>query len=211
MRRPSRRAGTDGRDLLGPAGWIFADVLLALAVVFLATQPGEALPSPDGPTTTGSTSTTTASTTTTTVGTTTTTRPPGVDSRFVCFRVQADAALLTGPASPARDAHLAALEQQVADRLAQPDLKGRRAGIVLSFGVADQPATGRARAEAFNRDVLPRLPAAFQRPGGGSVANRAFWDGQAEPGAPDGSIAVNIYPIVDADHGPLDQEHESAC
>lgn len=98
-----------GSRVTGLVGWIFADTLLVLVVIFLATQTGGAVQKPVA--------------TSTAPPTTTTTKPPtrGVDSGFICFRVATNPALLTGPPSPQRDEHLTAITQQVADRLAQPD------------------------------------------------------------------------------------------
>ncbi|MEU5692305.1 hypothetical protein [Actinosynnema sp. NPDC020468] len=188
----SRRKRTrSGANLVGIVGWIFADTLLVLVVVFLATQTG------------GAVSVAPSSTTTTTPTTTTSTAPPGVDSVFVCFRVTADPALLVAPPSPQRDGALKAVEDQLTARLAQPDLAGRRAGIVLAFGVADQPQTGEARAAAFNTDVLPRLGRFAHRDDGGVVPSRAFWGGNPRPDKPDGAITVNVYPMIEGSYGPL--------
>ena len=97
------------------------------------------------------------------------------------------------------------------ERLSGPDLAGRRAGIVLTFGVADQPNDGRIRAEAFNRDILPRFDPAFRRADGGEVASRAFWDGRPTPEHPPGSISVNIYPIIESGQTPLAPEAQIDC
>ncbi len=186
-------AGSNGRgtQVTGLVGWIFADTLLVLVVIFLATQTGGAVQKPIA--------TSTAPTTTTT------TKPPtrGVDSGYVCFRVSTDPALLTGPPSPQRDEHLGAIERQVLDRLAQPDLKGRRAGVVLSFGVAEQPLAGADRANAFNTEILPRLGPFATRDDGGRVASRAFWGGNPKAGKPDGAITVNVYPLLEGGQEPL--------
>ncbi|KDN21858.1 hypothetical protein DV20_13085 [Amycolatopsis rifamycinica] len=172
-------------------GWIFADTLLVLVVIFLATQTGGAVQKPPAP---RATPTTTA-----------TPKPVtrGVDSGFVCFRVTTNPALLTGSPSPQRDEHLKAIERQVGDRLAQPDLKGRRAGVVLSFGVAEQPQVGVARANAFNAEILPRLGAFATRDDHGPVANRAFWGGNPKAGKSDGVITVNVYPLLETGQEPL--------
>jgi hypothetical protein len=204
MRIHTRQPGSrQDEGLWGLAGWVFADTLLALAVVFLATLPN-ALP-PDPPPADMSIETTSAAPTTEPE------RPPAVDSRFVCFRVGTDPVLLTGPSSPARDAQLNAIARQVADQLNGPNLAGRRAGIVLTFAVADLPGDGRTRAEAFNRDILPRFDPAFRRPDGGEVASRAFWDGRPTSDHPPGSISINIYPIIENGQAPLTPEAEIDC
>ncbi len=177
-------------QVTGLVGWIFADTLLVLVVIFLATQTGGAVQRPLAASTTPPT---------------TTTKPPtrGVDSGFFCFRVATNPVLLAGPSSPQRDEHLAAIGKQVADRLARPDLKGRRAGVVLSFGVAEQPLVGADRAKAFNAEILPRLGPFATRDDGGPVANRAFWGGSSKAGKPDGVITVNIYPLLEGGQEPL--------
>jgi len=128
--------------------------------------------------------------------------PPGVDSEYVCFRILVDPGLLMGPASPARDQHLLTVEQQIAARLGEQGLADGKAGIVLSFGVASEPLVGRSRADRFNDDLLPRFPT-FRRLDGKPVASRAFWDGAAPLAGEDGSIQVNVYPIIDDEHPPL--------
>jgi hypothetical protein len=200
-----KRRPHPGQDegLWGLAGWVFADSLLALAVVFLATLPN-ALP-PDPPPADAEITTTSAAPTTEPEP------PPAVDSRFVCFRVGTDPALLIAPPSPARDAQLDDIARQVGEQLNRPDLSGRRAGIVLTFGVADQPGDGRVRAEAFNRDILPRFDPAFRRPDGGEVASRAFWDGRPTSEHPPGSISVNIYPLIENGQRPLTPEAQTDC
>jgi hypothetical protein len=188
-----------GSQITGLVGWIFADTLLVLVVIFLATQTGGAVQKP--------LATSTAPTTPTT------TKPPtrGVDSGFICFRVVTDPVLLTGPPSPQRDRHLTAIEQQVADRLTQPDMKGRRAGVVLSFGVAEQPLAGADRAKAFNAAILPRLGPFATRDDGGPVANRAFWGGKPKAGEPDGAITVNVYPLLEGGQEPLSGPPKEDC
>ncbi|GAA1027135.1 hypothetical protein GCM10009557_07330 [Virgisporangium ochraceum] len=189
--------------LLGVIGWIFADMLLVLVVVFLATQTGGAVTIPPAAVASGSPTPTPSSPSPEAT--------PGVDSDFVCLRVDTDPALLTGGPSAARDAHLADIERQVRERVSQPDLAGRRAGIVLSFGIADLPDDGTKRAAAFNREILPRLPAVFRRADGGPVANRPFWGGRPRGDRRSGAIEVNIYPIIDATHGPLARPGAETC
>jgi hypothetical protein len=138
-------------------------------------------------------------------------RPPAVDSRFACFRVSTDPALLSGPPSLARDAQLDDIARQVDDHLRELELTGRRAGIVRTLGLADLPGDGRIQAEAFNRDILPRFDPTFRRPDGGEVASRAFWDGRPTPEHPPGSVSVNIYSIIENGQRPIAQEAEIDC
>jgi len=184
----------NGIGLLSVIGWIFADMLLVLVVIFLATQTGSSVAEP--PPTSSTTTTTPPSTTTTT------TPPPGVDSSYICFRVYTDPALLTSPPSPERDTHIGQIQQEVKDRLAQPDLTGRTAGIVLSFGVANQPGDGKYYASIFNSEILPNFDN-FRRKDGSIVANRSFWGGSARNDRAPGVIIVNVYPVLDGQHGPI--------
>ncbi len=180
-RRPRDRRG----GLWDLAGWVFADSLLALAVVFLATQrlvvaPASVqcppLPAP----------------------------PPllrvaAVDDRYVCFRV------FTDPAA-------GDVVAQVRAKLAQPSLAGKRAGIVLTLGVAPESLRGVDEARRFNDAVLPQFPQTFQQVDGSLVTSRPFWGGKpGRHGHPDGSIEVNIYPIVDETHGPLRPQDQTEC
>jgi hypothetical protein len=189
------QSDSSGSRVTGLVGWIFADTLLVLVVIFLATQTGGAVQKPLATSTAPST----------TPPTTTTTKPAtrGVDSGFICFRVLTNPALLTGAPSPQRDEHLAAVQRQVVNRLAQPDLNGRRAGVVLSFGVAQEPLVGADRAKAFNAEILPRLGSFATRGDGGPVAKRAFWGGNPKAGKPDGVITVNVYPLLEGDQEPI--------
>ncbi len=201
-------------DLLGLVGWVFADLLLALTIVFIATQPGNPSAADRltaAATTTEPPTTTTTSTTTTIPTTTTTTAPPGVDSEFVCFLVQADAALLERPATPERDAHLADLRTQTEAGMEQVGARNRRAGIVLSFGVASDGAAGTAIAKAYNESVLALIPEVFSSPDGAVTANRAFWDGSAKPNRPQGTVMVNVYPITDGQNPPMPRGSGQPC
>ncbi len=205
------RRRRNGTDLLGLVGWVFADMLLVLALVFLATQPGNPNGSDRLAPRSTTTSTPTSSTTTTIPPTTTTTIPPGVDSEFVCFLVNTNPSVLEGPDGPEKDAHLADLQAQTEARLAENGLLDRKAGIVLTFGVAPTAGPGKTTADAYNKAVLPRIPAVFTAPDGGPTANRAFWDGAGGPGKQTGTVAVNVYPITDTDHPPLPRGSGQPC
>ncbi|QQQ78169.1 hypothetical protein IOD16_06775 [Saccharothrix sp. 6-C] len=199
MKRSKRRGSRSDGNLVGVVGWIFADTLLVLVVVFLATQTGGAvsLPAP--------------TTSTTTPTTTTSTAPPAVDSGYVCFLVTADVVLRDKSPSPQRDAALKSVEDQMWARLAQPDLAGRRAGVVLTFGTADHADPGEVSAAAFNAEVLPRLGRFSHREDGSVVASRAFWGGNPKEGEPDGAITVNVYPLIEGAHGPLTEPPPVNC
>ncbi len=184
------RRSTPWTDPLGLVGWVFADLLLGLAIVFLATQPGN----PSAGRNTG----TTVAPTTTAPDVTTTTVAAGVDRQYLCFRVFTNPQLLVSPPSPERDQHITQLADQVRSALDGLDSRKRRAGIVISFGRATTPGEGRDIAQVFNDSVLPEIPGVF-----GRSASRAFWDGQPIAEAPYGSVGVNVYPITSGDSEPL--------
>ena len=74
---------TNNNESLGLAGWLFADLLLGLVVIFLAigyVSPGDDSSEAAPTTTTSTTTTTTITPTTTTTTTTTTTLCPGIES-----------------------------------------------------------------------------------------------------------------------------------
>lgn len=180
MRHKSSRV-----DLLGLVGWVFADLLLALLVVFLGTQPGDPSAGADA------TSTTSTSTTTTTAPpTTTTTTPPGVDKEFVCIRVNTDPGLLNGPGGEAKDGYLSLLAADLRNKLEERQLLDREAGVVLSFGSSPEgnPDLGKTIAQNYNELVLSRIPQVF-----GGAATRPFWGGGVEA---TGSIELNLYLVT---------------
>jgi hypothetical protein len=187
-RRGANNAGRS--DPLGIVGWVFADMLLALVLVFMGTQPGD----PTAGKTPPATTTTTLPTTTTTPPTTTTTAPRGVDREYICLRVQTEPGRLGSAAAPGDEGYLVSLTEELRQLLASTGMAGREAGVVLSFGVSTTPGPGRATAEAYNELILKRLPEVF-----GSSAVRGFWDGT--PGQnPAGSVMLNLYPFTDSSH-----------
>lgn len=207
-----RRRGTT-TDLLSLVGWVFADLLLALTIVFIATQPGNpeagaelAARGADASTTTTSTSTSTTTTTTTVP-----TAPPGVDSEFFCFVVRTDPAVLEGPEGPERDLQLLDLANQTRAELARVGASNRRAGIVLSFGASDEPGPGTSTANAFNALVLPLVPEVFTDGAGVPTASRGFWNGNPTAEKPRGAVVVNLYPITDAAHPPMPKGSGQSC
>jgi len=183
------------------AGWLFADLMLVLAIIAFGTGKAQvivpdALPPPSATTTT---STTTSTSTTTTL-------PTGVDREYVCVRINTNATLLTGPPSDARDSHVDELSNALSAALAEAGMGQRRAGIVLSFGRADRAARGREIAQAFNSLVLPNLDSFSNQvdevlyP---EVATRGFWDGPPIAGKPTGQVEVDVYPLTGGTDAPL--------
>lgn len=197
----SRRSRLSPTDPMGLVGWVFADLLLGLVIVFLATQPGD----PDAGVADVATTTpvTTTSTTTTTTTTPVDDTPPGVDSQFRCLRIQTDPGRLDDPPGPELDAYVAQLVSELEVRLAEQALTGRRAGIVLLFGTDANSGVGRRYAELFDQQVVSRLPDTF-----GGAARRSFWGGGPGEGAPTGSIELNIYPLVGPGQPPLGAPNE---
>jgi hypothetical protein len=147
MRPDGRGAGWNdlGQALFGSTGWLFADLMLALAMTFLVANTVAEPPPP--------------TTTTTTVVPTTTTRPPARPRPLPALRLQPvkvrirvdQQGLLRG--APAA---IASAQRQVRARRA---LAGRRAGLVLTFAGASGSSPDQARrvAETVNEKVLKGL------------------------------------------------------
>lgn len=152
----SRKARRSGEVLFGSAGWLFADLMLALVMMlFLATAisasnatPKPALPTPTPPPTT---------TTTPPV----TTAPPQ-QPRLLPDPIPLD---VTGDVEGLlRNDHAAIVDmrQKVRKKLAKR-LASKRAAIVLTFGPAPSGDIGRGvdAAAKFNKQVLLALGGPF--------------------------------------------------
>lgn len=193
------------RDTVMLSGWLFADLLLGLMVIFLIASPGgqKLLPTPtptltptQTPTTTPTliptwtptqTPTATPTQTPTATPTPTPTRPPrAIAQNPVKFSFTTDAdALLRGDAG----------ERERLQRIVQSNFKDsnvldRHAGVVLTFGVARTGSEGEALARAFNQVLQEALPNVFDR-----TVFRDFHD-ITEPDKR-GAIVVEIYFFVE--------------
>ncbi|MBD0421477.1 hypothetical protein H0H10_20345 [Streptomyces sp. TRM S81-3] len=181
LRRPG--PGIAPRHL---AGWLFADLFLVLFVVALgmvvSDGPGRPVadasrkPSPSG--------TASPSPSRTEKG------PTGLDPKRHVFGVR-----LSGGATgrAAGDGSLSAADRQrivaALDKEVRRSGKGRRIGMVITFGVGPQAMLGAATdlAEDVNRTLKSRRPNAFC---GGNVGTRPFWSG----GQPD-RVEIEVYYI----------------
>lgn len=230
-----RRPGRDS-DPLGVVGWVLADLMLILVIVFIGTQLGDpnaglaeaaALPTattttstttttaapastgPDestttAPTTTSTTTSTTTTTTTepppkpttTTTTTTTTTLPPkGIESGYVCVVIPAVAELVVGQQVTITDVDKTL--EQTRSKLERDDwpYRGRKLGMVLTWGIAPNDQRGQAidLAEQFNQLVLVGL-LDHADSGAEQIPSRNFWTGNGTPG----SIKLDIYFVAEA-------------
>jgi hypothetical protein len=164
------RARRNGEVLFGSAGWLFADLMLALVLMlFLAT-----VVSASNEPTEQAASTVTPTTTTTPPPTTTTTkRPPRLVPDPVSRNVHMDTEALLRNDRGA----IIAMRQRVRAMLTKP-LGGRRAGIVLTFGSA--PSTdiqrGISVATHFNNQVLRALGGQFA-----GTTFRSYFQGGRDP------------------------------
>lgn len=159
------------RDTSLLTGWLFADLLLGLMVIFLVSAPGAPLPQPKTSTPTPTLTPTVTSTPTATP--TQTVTPPPTSTPTVsptpsptatpvpilsleqtpvsfAFRVNPDAFL------DQRANEIDRVLQEIRDRLAP--LNGRRAGIVLSFGNASRPDRATALSRQFNLLLHQAMP-----------------------------------------------------
>jgi len=199
MRRRPRRDS----DPLGIVGWVLADIMLILVIVFIGTQLGDpnagvaepaALPTP---TTTTTTVPPTTTTTTTVPPTTTTTTPPpmGIESGYVCLVIPGVAELVEG--QPVTITDVEGTLEQTRSKLESDDwpYRGRKLGMVLTFGIAPKAQSEQAIALArqFNQLILVGL-LDHADSGAEQIPSRDFWTGNGTPG----SIKLDIYFVADA-------------
>ena len=144
---PSKAGRRNRSDSTMLAGWLFADLLLALFVVVLAATPGD----PAAAKSTRSTTTSSSSTTTTTTLAET---PKGINTVPVSFEVNVDRGRLVAGDAGERARVAGVMQAELAAR----GLTGHRAGLVLSFGGTD---AGIATAAAFNEALAAGLPVEF--------------------------------------------------
>lgn len=163
------------------AGWLFADLLLVFALMMLGTQTGQADPKKPGPTVT-----TTSLATTTSTPAPTTTRPVGVEQQPHKLVVDTSARALVGASGSDADRIRASVLQQIQDQLRAQNIEGRRAAIVLSFGIAPTVGAGKPYAVAVNEAVRVGLPKVF----GGAVI-RDYWGAPKEH--PTGFVELELY------------------
>ena len=171
-----RRSGR-GDVLFGSAGWLFADLMLALVVMlFLATvitapsKPPAKPPVHRPPVTT-----------TTTPTPTTPTRPPGLLPDPVRLDVEVDTNGLMNNDPVA----IAAIRQNVSQQLAEP-LGGRQVGMVLTFGTASSSNIqhGIQVANVFDAQVLQAIGGQFS-----GAAYQGFFQG----GGDQSKITLQIF------------------
>lgn len=165
---PRPRDSRPSPALFGAAGWLFADLLLALAVIFLVTNTAGHLSA--APTTAHATPTPRP------------TAPPALDLTPITLTVSVDYAQLhaNDPAA------IASVEQQVRG---DGRLSGRRAGLVLIFGGV-QGATegaGLQAAQDVATLVLPRLGAQ------GFVFSGTVYRAFFATNQPAGSVELDVY------------------
>ena len=163
------------RDTVLIGGWVFADLLLALAMLFFAVNTRGTLPPPPPPPPTGTPTVTMTSTATpTTTPTATPTRTPTATPVPTQTRTPAPTATATPTPTPvpqlviARDpcevtvalpVNRQEAEARLRERLGRfPD--GQKAGLVLTFGKATTDAAGKqlaAEANVLLRQALPEV------------------------------------------------------
>ena len=166
-------------DISHLAGWLFADLLLAFAIIVLAASSG-GLPA-DESADAEPTSQTPPSTPATPPPPT---APPGIDPAPRQIVLQSNYEVLTGPPSPGRDAEVARLAGELRGRIAEQGLAGRRAALVLTFGVHPEVGSGQRLATAFNDLVLTTVPETFE----GSARRSFDWRS-----TPIGEIRADVY------------------
>lgn len=186
------------RDTISLSGWLFADLLLALAVMFLVISPVGSLvhaPVINTPTSTmkPSAANTLATSTATPPSTTTPTLTPslvpqlqstarvGLDLTPVLISVFAPPADILGR----RPETLGTLRKQIEGQLR--NYTGRRAGLVITLGYHDASNQG-VRMSVIGNDLLKSsFPQIFQ-----DSLMKEFWYSPMS-GSPQGTIVFEIY------------------
>ena len=153
------------------AGWLFADLLLVLFVVGLASEPTVLEPEP----------TSVATPTPTPTPSPTPEAPLGLDRTPVTVTLQFDSNRLVNPATRAEVT--AELRQPIAEELAQPEVGDASAGMVLIWGYSRDVNEGIRIAEIIGPELAPARPEVFE-----NTTYRAFWRG-----GPDGRVDLEIY------------------
>lgn len=173
-----RRPGQDS-DPMGVVGWVFADMMIILVLVFVGTQLGDPNAGADliAPTTT-----TLAPTTTTT-----TTPPQGIESGYVCVVIPgvAEGQLLT-ITDP--DKTLSETRKRLTDETWP--FSGRTLGYVITWVIAptEQLSEANRLAEQFNEKILSQL-LDLGLPGVSEIPSLALWKGRGRPG----DVLLYIY------------------
>ncbi len=158
------------------SGWLFADLLLGLAMLFLVASPGApAVPTPTPTPTLTPTSTPTprpTSTLTPTLTPTPTSTPtevipptpvptrPGVELAPREATLVTNADVLLGPDGPAKDAERLQLRQQIWSQY--QSLSNRRAGFVISFGNHPNYIKGNQLSEEVAKLLQETVPTLFK-------------------------------------------------
>jgi hypothetical protein len=183
------------RDLSLSAGWLYADILIALAVLFLvatasARGVGSSGANGAGATTSttrprsgagaGLTSRVTTTVPPTTLPPTTTTIPVGIASEPIELEVRVDVADLLAAAPDQVDRLVTSVGAAI-DRA----IGARRVGFVLAFGVDPKVGRGQVIAARFNTLVLRRLGHGLD------TATLRNFDYRATEGA--GTIRLELY------------------
>lgn len=161
-------------DGVSLAGWLFADLLLALVVVTLASGAGRSLGSGEAAADElagGVTTTETTSTTTTTV------KVAGVDPEPHTFEIAGQYTTLLGPDGPAKDAERARIVEEMRTHFKDAGLTSRRVGFVLTFGVHPNPSNGTALADVYNGLLRQAQPDMFK-----GATMRDFWNASGPTG-----------------------------
>lgn len=165
------RSRRSGEVLFGSAGWLFADLMLALVMMLVLTA---AVATPDEPEDEPPPPSPTTTTTTTPPPTTTTTAPPPrllPNPYEFNVRVDTDALLRNDRGT------ITALRNKVRS-IVERRTGGRRAGIVLTFGSASSANIQRGVdiASRFNDKVLRSLGGQFA-----GTAFRSYFQGGDDP------------------------------
>lgn len=163
-------------------GWLFADLMIVLFIVALGTNDVSAGPTPAR---TPTPAVKPPKPTPTPTPTKTPSRPrlPGIATEPALFTVPIAADRVLGGSSAVRTAELTKFRDRVRV-IAQQNLVGRRAGIVLVWGESPDVNRGMRLADLAGRQLTAAHPQVFR-----ATVPRTLWKG----GGSEGRVTLEIY------------------
>jgi hypothetical protein len=167
-RRSRSHPSTSSNEGIGLAGWLFADLFVGIAVIFLAASSVGGAPRRS-----------VASPTTTTSPPTTTTVPKPVS-------LEREPIIVVVPDADAKPAEVLGAEVNgaITEQLNQRGIPGARVGFALVFGASPDTGDGIGIARDADNKLRQALPGLF-----GDAATRQYWTAEL----PRGSLRLELF------------------
>lgn len=179
--RASKPGSGGGHSTDWMVGWLFADLMIVLFIVALGVHDVSAAPEApraQAPTVKPSTPTPRPSVTPTRPA-----PPPGIATKPAIFTIPIAAGGVLGGTTAARSAELVQFRKRV-QLIAERNLVGRRAGIVLVWGQSPDVNRGMRLADLAGSQLAAAHPAVFR-----ATVPRTLWKGEAA----EGRVTLEIY------------------